>query len=143
MKTFLKILGLIFLALYFTACAGGSGGGDSSGGGTPIHVPDNTPHDYRIDIGRESVGVTVLVEMTMTCDFGLSTAHTVTQDSSVPVTDGNPSAALALNACKNVTIQVKNVGANNLIYVVKKDATFLVNNITMTPGQVYNYQAGF
>ena len=143
MKTFLKISSMLLIALFFSACSKGGSDSGSSDSGSPSPVIDSTPHNYRISISRASTGVTGLAEMKLICDFGLSTEVTGTMGTGTPLNDGNPSGALAYNGCKNATIEIKNVGAVNLIYYVEIDGVPFVNSLTLTPGQVYNLQRGF
>lgn len=138
MKTFL----ILVIALGLTACAGGG----SSGGGsteTPIHVPDNTPHNYQINIARTRVGPAMVAnfEMQTICDFGFSTAQTNTN--TTPLSDANPNTGMAMSNCKNGTLSLKNLGTVGLVYVVQIDGAVVVNNLTLLPGQEYFQQWGF
>lgn len=142
MQTILKLLGLILFSMYLTACSSGGGSGGDAGGGSPTNpsIPDSNPHDYRIDIGREAAGITINNDLEMVCDFGLSTEHTT--NSVVPLSDGNPTSALAQNGCKNVTIELQNQSAFNIVYQIEVDGVITVS-ATLAAGQTYTFQRGF
>lgn len=141
MKTLLKILGLLLLALYFTACAG-SGGGGSSDETTPTpRVVDSSPHDYHTLMARYQVGHTSNIRMLMTCDFGLSTQRVFDQLSLI--TDANPNAGLGCNGAKNVTIQLQNLSVNKMVFRVSVDGSLLYADVEIEGGQTFNFQRGF
>jgi hypothetical protein len=143
MKTIFKILTLVLLGLYFTACAGNSGGGSSNEGTTSpvVRVIDSTPHNYATLMARSSAGLTSNVRLIMVCDFGLSTE--ANYDMPVTITDGNPNGGLACNNAKNVTITLKNLSANDLIYRISIDGSLFAADLTIAAGQTVSFQRGF
>jgi hypothetical protein len=142
MKTVLKIFGLIFLAFYFTACAGNSGGGssDGSGSGTPIRVPDTTPHDYHFVMGRPTTGSTGAARLVWTCNTGYSNPQDYTFDRTF--TDGNPNFGVLCQASKNISIRIQNTGTIDLILEFTYDGVYQWQ-ATLIPGQVYTLTRGF
>lgn len=143
MNTILKILGLIFLSLYFTACAGNSGGGssDGAGSGTPSNrVIDQTPHSYQYVMGRELSGVTGNAQVTWVCRTTQTDAQTY--DLPKTFTDGNPNFGVLCPDSKNISIQIKNTGAINLIVEFTYDGVYQWQ-ATVAPGQTYTLTRGF
>ncbi len=147
MNILLRILFLISLAVYFTACAQ-PGGSDAGAAASPTpttivpHVPDSTPHDYQVIMARGASGTTGGVRILMVCDFGLSTAHTYDTGTAI-LSNSVPTVQRACSNAKNVTITVYNLDAVQMIYEVSVDSVVIVNSLFVPSGQSITFQRGF
>jgi len=141
----LYVLLFVCLALYLTACAPSSGGSDSGGGGSgspTSPVVDSTPHDYKVQVGREAWGSTGGVTMTLVCDFGLPTERTYGGTMQV-LNDSNHNPSYSCSGAKNVTITVLNNDNFGVVYGVYVDGVLIIPWDRALPGQTYTFQRGF
>lgn len=129
------------MALGLGACAKNEDATPSSA--RTVVVSD--PHDYQLQVGRAAWGADVAIEMTLICDFGLSTEATYGQTYTISDTYqnafGNP--IVGCNGAENVTMTVKNLSTYPIVYLSYLDGVLFHNNLMLAAGQTFTYQRGF
>lgn len=138
----MKTLNLIIVVSTIFLAACGKSGGDQSGtyGKAPGSV-DHTIHTYNVVafINNANAGA---VTMHQVCNFGLAAGFRDETTSVGLSQPSNLSGGVGAANCENYTVDLTNMGADNLLISISVDGVNLPD-VTVSPAQSYSFQRGF